>query len=103
MIDHDYSLSEGPARPVADALESAIDPSGGQKALVFLMYFNYLPFWCPLATKIIQHVSNANPHGTDRFQSTTELDISALKSSPTKQIRVSSKLHEDNHSTRFKC
>ena len=52
---------------------------------------------------IIQHVSNANPDGTDRFQGTTAIGISAHKSSPAGQICVSSKLHENNHSTRFKC
>ena len=83
--------------------EIPIDPSGAPRTPVFLMYFNYLSFWRPLATKTIQNVSNANPDGTERFKGPTALDIIALKSSPAMQISVSSKLHEDNHSTRFKC
>ena len=93
----------GSAQGVANGLESVMAPSGGQKALVFLVHFNYLPFWRPLATKTIQHVSNANPDGTKRFKGPNALDIIALKSSPAMQIIVSSKLHKDNHSTRFKC
>ena len=72
------------------------------KPMVFLVFFNYLSFGRPLATKTIQHVSNANPEGTERFKGPSTLDIIALKSSPAMQISVSSKLHEDNHSTRFK-
>ena len=52
---------------------------------------------------VIQHVSNANPHGTERFKDTTALDMTALKTPPAGQIRVSSKLHNDNHSPSFKC
>ena len=45
---------------------------------------------------VIQHVSSANPHGTDRFQASTLLDKNALKSSPAMRIRVSSKLYGNN-------
>ena len=91
------------ARSLANALEVVIDSSGSQKSLVFLVYFNYVEFCRPLTTKTIQHVSKANPHGTGRFKGPTALDKIARKSSPAMEISVSSKLLEDNHSTRFKC
>ena len=53
---------------------STICQFGIQKTLVFLMYFNYLSISGLLTKQILQHVSNANPHGTDRFQGSTLLN-----------------------------
>ena len=82
MIDHDLRVSVGPARRFLCGPELLIDPSGGQKTLIFLVFFNYLPFGRLLATNTIQHVSNANPEGTERFKGPSALAIIALKSSP---------------------
>ena len=77
-------------------------PHCSTKALLNRLLHCGFAFQVSYTEIIIQHISNAIPHGTDRFKGTTALDKSALKSSPALRIRVSSKLHDDTHSTRLK-
>ena len=71
MIDHDLSVSEGPARSIVRGLEGLIAPSGAPKNML---------------------VFNANHEGRDRFQGSRFRNEITLKSHRTVVIRFFTKV-----------